>query len=157
MDCSLPGSSVHGILLARILEWVGISFYRESSPPREWTWVSCIAGRFFTVWATREAIRRISEVIQSCPTLATRWTVAHQAPPSMKFSRQEYWSVLPFPSPGDLPDPGNESMSTTLHVEALPSEPPGNPNREHRLTQMLISYTDIKRKSLGGAKEISDW
>ena len=49
-----------------------------------------------------------SEVFQSCPTLCHPWTVAHQAPPSMGFSRQEYWSGLPFPSPGDLPDPGIE-------------------------------------------------
>ena len=55
MDCSLPGNSVHGILQARILEWVAIPFSKGSSQFRDWTWVSCIAGRFFTVWATREA------------------------------------------------------------------------------------------------------
>ena len=55
MNCSPPGSSVHGILQARILEWVAIPFSRASSQLRDWTWVSCIAGRFFTVWATREA------------------------------------------------------------------------------------------------------
>ena len=55
MDCSPPGSSVHGILQARILKWVAISYSRGSSPPRDWTRVSCIAGRFFTVWTTREA------------------------------------------------------------------------------------------------------
>ena len=55
MDCSLPGSSVHGILQARILEWVAISFSRGSSRPRNWTWLSCLAGRFFTNWAAREA------------------------------------------------------------------------------------------------------
>ena len=55
MDCSLPGSSVHGILQARILEWVVIPFSRGSSQPRNWTWVPCIAGRFFTIWATRQA------------------------------------------------------------------------------------------------------
>ena len=49
MDCSPPGSSVHGISQARILEWVAIPFSRGSSRPRVWTWVSCIAGRFFTV------------------------------------------------------------------------------------------------------------
>ena len=57
MDCSPPGSSVHGILQARILEWVAISFSRGSSQPRDRTQVSCIAGRFFTIWATREAER----------------------------------------------------------------------------------------------------
>ena len=56
MDCSPPGSSVHGILQARILESVAISFSRGSSRPRDWTWVSCIAGRFFTIWASREAL-----------------------------------------------------------------------------------------------------
>ena len=55
MDCSPPGSSVHRILQARMLEWVAISSSRGSSLPRTWTQVSCIAGRFFTVWATREA------------------------------------------------------------------------------------------------------
>ena len=54
MDCSPPGSSVHGIFQVRILEWVAISFSRGSSQPRDWTWVSCIAGRRFTIWATRE-------------------------------------------------------------------------------------------------------
>ena len=56
MSCSPPGSSVHGISQARILEWVAIPFSRGSSQPRAQTWVSCIAGRFFTVCATREAI-----------------------------------------------------------------------------------------------------
>ena len=51
MDCSLPGSSVHGISQARILEWVVISFSRGTSRPRDQTQVSCIAGRFFNVWA----------------------------------------------------------------------------------------------------------
>ena len=59
MDCSLPGSSVHGIFQARILEWVAISYSRGSSRPGVWThisWVSCIAGIFFMVWATKEAL-----------------------------------------------------------------------------------------------------
>ena len=58
---------------------------------------------------------------------ATAWSVAHQAPPSMEFSRQDYWSGLPFPSPGDLPDPGIKPGSPALRADALPSEPPGNP------------------------------
>ena len=55
MDCSLPGSSVHGIFQARVLEWVAISFSRGSSQPRDWTQVSRIVGRRFTIWATRDA------------------------------------------------------------------------------------------------------
>ena len=61
----------------------------------------------------------------SCVRLfATPWTVAYQAPPSMGFSRQECWSGLPFPSLGDLPDPGIEPGSPALRGDALPSEPP---------------------------------
>ena len=56
---------------------------------------------------------------------ATPWTVAHQASPSMGFSRQEYWSGLTFPSPGDLPDPGIKPESPTLEADAVTSEPPG--------------------------------
>ena len=56
---------------------------------------------------------------------ATSWTVAYQAPPSMGFSRQDCCSGLPFPSPGDLPDPGIEPGSPALQADALPSEPPG--------------------------------
>ena len=55
MDCSLPGSSVHGIFLARVLDWVAILFSRKSSWPGDQTKVSCTAGRRFTFWATREA------------------------------------------------------------------------------------------------------
>ena len=56
MDCSPPGSSVHRILQARILEWVAIPFCGGSSPPRDWTQVCWAAGRFFTIWATREVL-----------------------------------------------------------------------------------------------------
>ena len=58
--------------------------------------------------------------------IETPWTVACQVPPSMGFFRQEYWSVLPFPSPGDLPDPGIELGSLTLQADSLPTgKPPG--------------------------------
>ena len=91
MDYNLPGSLVHGILQARILEWVAISFSRGSSPPRDRTRVSHTAGIFFIFWATREALCscnctwwlasrnpaplgmlshfQFSSVVQSCPTL----------------------------------------------------------------------------------------
>ena len=57
MDCSLSGSSIHGVFQARVLEWVAISFSRGSFWPRDQTQISLIAGRHFTVWATREARR----------------------------------------------------------------------------------------------------
>ena len=64
---------------------------------------------------------------------ATPWTVAHQAPPSMGFSRQEYWSGLPLPFPGDLPDPGIKPGSPALQADSLPAEPSGLP-----LTTQLV-------------------
>ena len=67
MDCSLPGSSVHGISQARILEWVSISFSRASSQPRDRTQVYCIAGRLFTGWATREVF------IKTAPANGHKW------------------------------------------------------------------------------------
>ena len=57
----------------------------------------------------------------------TPWTIAYQTPPSMEFSRQEYWSGLPFPSPEDLPNPGIEPGSPTLQADALLSESPRKP------------------------------
>ena len=146
---SPSGSSVHDIFQARILEWVAFSSSRGSTWPRDWTHISCIAGRFFTCWAIRETLRHVAAAksLQSCATLCnpidgsppgspvpgilqartlewvaisfsnawkwnvkvkslsrvrlftTPWTVAHQAPLSMGFSRQEYWSGLPFVSP----------------------------------------------------------
>ena len=103
MDCSLPGSSVHGILQARVLEWGAIAYSKGSSRPRDPTRISRIAGRFFIA----EPPGKI--VTKSCPILVTTWTVAYQAPLSMGFSREAYWSGLPLPSPGDLPDAGIES------------------------------------------------
>ena len=77
---------------------------------------------------------------------ATPWTVAYQAPLSTVFSRQKYWCGLPFPSPGDLPNPGIEPGSPTLQADALPSEPPG---------KLSNDITDIKwlGKSLGLKKK----
>ena len=187
VDCNLLGFSVHGILQARILEWIAISFSRGSSRSRDRARVSRIEGRRFNLWATREACRKTHKLIdlilnfchckvvpsaaaksiQSCPTLcdpidgrlsgsllpgilqartlewvaisfsnAWKWKVKVKSlsrvqlfvtpgtgPPG--FFRQEYWSGLPFPSPGDLPDPGIETGSPTLQADALTSEQPG--------------------------------
>ena len=72
--------------------------------------------------------------LSSFPLLATPWTVAYQAPLSVGFSRQEYWSGLPFPSPGeDLPNPGIEPRSPALQADSLPSKPSGKP-------QSVFSY-----------------
>ena len=106
MDCSPPGSSVHGISQAEILEWVAISFSNA------WKW--------------KVRVKLLSRV----QLLATPWTAAYQAPLSLGFSRREYWSGLPFPSPGDLPDPEIELRTPALQADSLPSEPPGKQNTE---------------------------
>ena len=71
----------------------------------------------------RKKVKSLSRV----QLFVTLWTVVHQAPPSMGFSRQEYWSGSPCPSPGALPSPGIEPRSPTLQADDLPSEPPGKP------------------------------
>ena len=102
MDCSPPGSSVHGIFQAIVLEWIAISFSRGSSPPRDRTRVSCMVDRRFTVWATRED--QIFLWAAFFFFFGGGW-------------RQEYWSGLPFPSPGDLPDPGMKEISPTQELK----------------------------------------
>ena len=86
-----------------------------SSQPRDWLWVFCIAGRFFTIWAAREALSLVCMLwlgrFSRVWLFATLWTVACQAPLYMRFSREEYWSGLPCPPPGNLPDPGTEAAS----------------------------------------------
>ena len=77
-------------------------------------------------------------VTKSCPTLVTPWTVACQAPLSVGFSIQEYWSGLPFPSPGDLPDPGIKPRSPALQAHSSPTELWGGAMEDIRL--LSLSY-----------------
>ena len=130
MDCSPPGSSVHGVVQARTLEWVAISSSRGSSRPRDRTCVFCASftgKQILYHWATGEAhsLRTVhskwgvcvcvcacvlSHFIRVC-LFVTPWAIARQAPLSLGFSRQEYWSGLPCPTAGDLPHPGIEPTS----------------------------------------------
>ena len=87
---------------------------------------------FASVWVS--IVKSLSRV----RLFATPWTVAYQASPSMGFSRQEYWSGLPFPSPGDLPDPGIKPGFPALEADALTSEPPGK-TVERIFPQLLLS------------------
>ena len=123
MGCSLSVSSAHGILQARILEWVAIPFSTGSSWLRDWTCVSCkslvLTGGFFTTcttWETPGARRgclrgRDTKLSKKfLPTVVPR-EIKFSVKLSVEFSRQEYWSGLPFPPPGNLPDPGIKPRS----------------------------------------------
>jgi len=79
----------------------------------------------YSAYKLNKKERKILKSLSHVQPFATPWSVAYQDPLSMEFSRQEYWSGLPFPSPGDLPDPGIEPVSPALQADALPSEPPG--------------------------------
>ena len=92
MDCSPPGPSVHGILQARILEWVAIPFSGALSWPKDRSWVSCTASRFFTIWATWGA--HVFQSLSCVRLFAIPWTAARQA--SLSFSISQ--SLLKLPS-----------------------------------------------------------
>ena len=137
MDLCRPlGSSVHGIFQVRILEWLPLPTSRDICDPgitltlcllHLWHWQAdslplLPPGKPF-YWGTKVKVKPLT-----CVWLfVTPGTVAYQAPLSMEFSRQEYWNGLPFPSPGNLPDPGIKPRSPALQADALPSEPPGKP------------------------------
>ena len=98
-----------------------------------WATVHGVIKSDMTEWLTHTIVMYVSimhacSVAQSCPTLETPWTVAHQAPLSMGFFRQEYWSGLASPTPEDLPDPGIEPVSPALQIDSLPAEPSGKTN-----------------------------
>ena len=88
--------------------------------------LSCIASHQGSLFMIKVKVKSLSHV----RLFVTPWTVAYQAPPSMGFSRQECWSGLLFPSPGDFPYPGIEPGSPALQADALPSEPPGKLHAE---------------------------
>ena len=133
VDCSTPGSSVHGILKARIVEWIAMSSSRESSWPRVWTHVSHLAGRFFTTESAGKLKAALWSIHFWCwgAQLLSRVQLCDpidyscQAPLPMEFTRQEYWNWLPFPSPGDFPDPLIKPASLALASRFFTSEPPG--------------------------------
>ena len=87
---------------------------------------------------------------------ATPWTVAYQAPQSMEFSRQEYWSGLPFPSPGDLPDTEIEPRSPALQADALLSEPPVGSQRRSKAEELMFRIVVLEKtlESLLDSKEL---
>ena len=78
------------------------------------------------------------KLLSNVQLFVTPSTVVYQAPPSMGFSSQEYWSGLPFPSPGHLPDPGIEPRSPALQADALPPEPPEKPQKPTNYVERCV-------------------
>ena len=141
IDCSLPGSSVHGILQTRILEWVAIPFSRGISWLRDQTWVSHIGGSFFTIWANREAPYQetpqvqFSSVTQPCPTLcdpmnrSTPGLPVHHHLPEFTQTHVHQTSDAIQPS----------------HPLSSPSPPAPNPSQHQTLFQWVNSSHEVAK------------
>ena len=142
IGCTPPGSPIHGISEAKILEQIAISFSRGSSPPRirSSSCIFCIGRRILYHYVTWEAL---NDYVKwkwrslTCVWLfVTPWTIR-----SMEFSRAEYWSGYSFSSPGDLPNPRTEPRSPTLQAGSLPAEPQGKPNDSVINPQIYVKYS----------------
>ena len=155
--CDPMDYTIHGILQARILEWVALPFSRGSSQPRDRIQVSRIAGepQGKPLWLWRASLKKGQSLRPVTGTqmlimtlqLLSRSVVSdslwpHGLQPTRLlcpwgFSRQEYWSGLPCPPPGDLPNPGIEPRFSALQVDSLPSEPQGKSNNDSELPKFL--------------------
>ena len=137
MDCSPPGSSIHWILQARILEWVAISFSRGSSQPRDRTQVSRIAGVGFNLWATREAIQtfsvQFSSVAQTCLTLCD--PMNHSTPGLPVHHQLWEFTQTHVHWVGDAIQPS--------HPLSSPSPPAPNPSQDQGLFQWVNTSHEV--------------
>ena len=140
-DQSLDNSVIRDSNLKISGLYLCVCFYSPKKCP--WTKSSLMMERRKEWSASRNEIERKkeSEVAYRVQLFATPWTVAYQTSQSMEFSRQEYWSGLPFPPSGDLPNPGIKPRSPALQADALPSEPPGKPRNEITMYE-AICFSD---------------
>ena len=150
------GSSSMKFFQARMLEWVTISFSRGSSGPRDWTQVSHTAGRLLTIWAIQEAQSESESCSVMSDSFRPHGLEPTRNPPTKEptrllcpwgFSKQEYWSRLPWPPLGDLPNPGVESRSPALQIDSLPSEPLGKPKNTGLGSLSLLQWIFPTRES----------
>ena len=128
----------------------------ESEPLWRIIWLCSWAHGTALSWLVYVLYSRSVRVGPVVSDSATPWTVARQAPPSMGFSRQEYWSGLPFPSPGDLPDPGIEPVSPESSALAggfFTTEPPGKPCivlEQQKRRHLLFSFVPLRSCTVPG-------
>ena len=144
MDCGLPGSSDNGISQEK---WNGLSFPSsgdlsniETKPASPALADSSSLSHQGSPVSTLVVV--VVQSLQSCPTLEPPWTVALEAPPSMGFPRQEYYSGLPFLSPGDPPDPGIEHTSPALQTDSLLLSHQVGPNKY--LTCLYLQMSNLR-------------
>ena len=113
----------------------------------------CLSHQGSPIWPAWKWKKVKVKLLSRLQLFETPWTVAHQVPLSMGFSRQEYWSGLPFPSPGDLPNPRVEPGSPALQADSLLSEPPGKPRMASLILLKLFSPCDsLTQKPLMGSQ-----
>ena len=135
MDCSLWGSPIHGIFQGKVLAWVSTSFSRVSSQPRDWTEVSCMAGRLFTIWTTKEAHHvhfvwhQFSSVAQSCLTLSDPMNCSMPGLPVHHQTHVHWVSDAIQPS----------------HPLSSPSPPAPNPYQHQSLFQWVNSSHEVAK------------
>ena len=128
---SPPGSSVYGIIQARILEWDAISFSRGSSWPRNWTQVSCIEGRFFTVWATRKALwlnSMSAKSLQLCLTLCNPMGCNQPGSSVHGILQARILEQVAMPSSRESSRPKDQTCSSCIAGRLFTAEPLGKPN-----------------------------
>ena len=120
----------------KVLHTICQQIWKTQQRPQDWKW------SVFIPIPKKGNAKECSKLklLSYVQLFKTSWTVAYQASLSMGFSRQEYQSGLPFPSPEDLPDPGIEPRSPTLQADALPSEPPGKPKNVQTIMQLHSSH-----------------
>ena len=138
MDCSPPGSSVHEILRAWILEWIAIPFSRGSSWPRDWTQVSFIVRGFSTIWATREVQLTVSSV-QFSHSVVSNSLQPHES--------QHTRSPCPLPTPRVYPNscPSGGDAIQPSHPLSSPSPPASNPSQHQGLFQWVNSSHEMAK------------
>ena len=139
----------NGIILCHIKEWIWISSSEVDEPIAYYTeWSNLERTWLNTWWMFHSCFSSFSKYLIDYVLMlsyvwlfVTPWTVAHKVPLSMEFSRQEYWSRLPFLSPGDLPYPGIKPGSPALQTDSLPTEPLGKPI--YLITPVKLSWLTI--------------
>ena len=137
MDCSLPGSSVHEILQTRALEWVAISLSRSSSPPRDWTQVSCNPGECFTIWATRKTLALIIRTFVGKVMSLLFNTLSRLVIASVQFSHSGVWL---FVTPWTAAHQASLSITNSWSLLKLMSIESGMPSNHLTLYKPFLFY-----------------